>query len=285
MYIIYDSPGQTCNRLWSYLDMVGYCIIKNKKIFVLFFEPDIKYFDNLLNSKHIVFPFYNKYLINLLGYKLYKIILDKIFANRICRMFYKSKIAARMGFMSGWKNRDSHNYFPLCRDKIQELYMPCIDIVKEVHKLIMPYKSKDEKLIIGVHIRRGDYRRWMGGKYFFTNEEYFNMMEQLQKIYKNKKLYFFISTNEQLDWSFFSHFNILKNNGTAIHDLYALSLCDRIIGPLSTFSRWASFYGNVPLCFMEHEKEFYKDEDFSVITDFYHFDNGKEIINLTDINS
>ena len=33
-------------------------------------------------------------------------------------------------------------------------------------------------------------------------------------------------------------------------DLYALSRCDYIIGPPSTFSQWASYYGHVPLRFL-----------------------------------
>ena len=33
-----------------------------------------------------------------------------------------------------------------------------------------------------------------------------------------------------------------------INDLYAFSKCDYIIGVVSTFTLWASFFGNVPLC-------------------------------------
>ena len=32
-----------------------------------------------------------------------------------------------------------------------------------------------------------------------------------------------------------------------VGDLYALAQCDCIFGPISTFSQWASFYGNKPL--------------------------------------
>jgi hypothetical protein len=33
---------------------------------------------------------------------------------------------------------------------------------------------------------------------------------------------------------------------SAIADMYALSRCDAIIGPKSTFSAWSSFFGSVP---------------------------------------
>jgi len=38
-----------------------------------------------------------------------------------------------------------------------------------------------------------------------------------------------------------------------VEDLYALAECDYIIGPPSTYTLWASFYGDTPLWFMEHK--------------------------------
>jgi hypothetical protein len=37
------------------------------------------------------------------------------------------------------------------------------------------------------------------------------------------------------------------SRGSAVEDLYSLARCDYLLGPPSTFSLWASFYGNVPL--------------------------------------
>ena len=34
---------------------------------------------------------------------------------------------------------------------------------------------------------------------------------------------------------------------SAVGDLYALARCDYIMGPPSTYTQWASFYGNAPL--------------------------------------
>ena len=137
--------------------------------------------------------------------------------------------------------------------------------------------------IIGVHIRRGDYKTFEGGRYYFELEEYKQHMQALCEVYKDRKVCFAISTNEKIDATAFEGLEICKTtNTTAVHDLYMLIQCDRIIGPLSTFSRWASFYGGVPLCFISREDVIKSDKDFSVIKDFYHFANGTEIINLTD---
>ena len=39
---------------------------------------------------------------------------------------------------------------------------------------------------------------------------------------------------------------------TVIGDLIALSKCDLILGPPSTFSGWAAWYGKVPIHFLEN---------------------------------
>ena len=54
--------------------------------------------------------------------------------------------------------------------------------------------------------------------------------------------------------------------------------CDRLIGPFSSYSRWASFIGEVPLCFLESKDQQFTDDAFSKIVDYFHFENGKEIL-------
>lgn len=71
-------------------------------------------------------------------------------------------------------------------------------------------------------------------------------------------------------------------NAIGIEDLYALSKCDYIFGPPSTFSMWASFYGEVPLKFFETTNEKFSLNDFSVIRYQCHFENGTEYIPLSN---
>ena len=103
-------------------------------------------------------------------------------------------------------------------------------------------------------------------------------MLQIQKLYSHNKVAFFISSNEQVDLDIFNGCHCFKFNKEPsgdILDLYTLSTCDIIIGPWSTYSRWASFIGEVPLCFIKNREQILKKEDFSIVTDFYHFANGE----------
>lgn len=281
--IIWDKPGQTCNRLWSYLDAIGWSIRTQNKTYVLFWDKDIKHFDRLRNNPYVKFPLYSKTLIKWLGDAKYQKFLTWIFANRFLNRFYAHTTSKK--FIYSWKHRADKEYFPYVMDEIRDIYTPNQHIIDEVNPVINHYKQEGY-FVIGVHIRRGDYKTFEGGRYYFELNEYKQYMQSLCEVYKNKKLCFAISTNEKIDTTIFEGLEICKtSNTTAIHDLYMLTQCDRIIGPLSTFSRWASFYGKVPLCFISKGNMIRSDEEFSIIKDFYHFENGVEIVNLTDKNT
>ena len=139
---------------------------------------------------------------------------------------------------------------------------------------------QESDLVVGVHIRRGDYATWNDGRFFYSLEEYHQFMLRVQELYKGKRVVFFISSNEDFSLELFQGCNCRrfgKEPSGAILDLYTLSVCDRIIGPFSSYSRWASFIGEVPLCFLENKDQKFTEDSFSMIVDFFHFQNGKEI--------
>ena len=106
-------------------------------------------------------------------------------------------------------------------------------------------------------------------------------MCRIQQLYHDKHIAFFISSNEEFSLDIFDGSNCQrfgKEPSGAILDLYTLSVCDRIIGPFSSYSRWASFIGEVPLCFLETKDQIFTEDSFSKITDYFHFENNKEIL-------
>jgi hypothetical protein len=148
-------------------------------------------------------------------------------------------------------------------------------------KGIMAQLRSEVDMVVGVHIRQGDYATWNDGHFFYELEEYHQFMLRVQKLYEGKRVGFFISSNEDFSLDIFEGCNCRrfgKEPSGAILDLYTLSICDRIIGPFSSYSRWASFIGRVPLCFLETKDQQFTDESFSRITDYFHFENGKEIL-------
>ena len=147
-------------------------------------------------------------------------------------------------------------------------------------KDMMAQLRTEADMVVGIHIRRGDYATWHDGRFFYELEDYHQFMLRIQKVYKDHRVAFFISSNEDFDVDCFEGCNCRRfgmEPSGAILDLYTLALCDRMAGPFSSYSRWASFIGKVPLCFLESKDQQFTDESFSRIVDFFHFENGKEI--------
>jgi hypothetical protein len=107
-------------------------------------------------------------------------------------------------------------------------------------------KIKTPKLLIGVHIRHGDYRAFEGGKYFYEIDQYKSVMRLLLEKYRD--LRFLICTNNMsISKNDFKELDIVMAPGHELMDLFLLAKCNYIMGPPSTYSLWASFYGDVPL--------------------------------------
>ena len=277
MRVISDAPGQTCNRLWSYVATVALCIVEKRKMIIIFYDEVIEDFPSFLHCRFIYFPFWNKWLLEKCnGWKYYKGISWRI---KFDHKKTWDKISSFFGFTNGWQTRSDSRYLRQVLPKLKELFRPREDITQKAENMIADLRQ-DADMVIGVHIRRGDYATWHNGRFLFGLEDYYQFMKSLQKLYYNQRVTFFISSNEEFGLDLFDgcvcrRFD--KEPSGAVLDLYTLSLCDRIIGPFSSYSRWASFIGEVPLCFIESKDQQFTDNSFSRIVDYFHFENGKEI--------
>lgn len=273
MRIICDAPGQTCNRLWSYVDTLTKCIVNDETMIIVFVDTTIEDFPNFRKCPFIYFPFYNKWLLSKgRNWGRYKHLTWKITHN-----YYFDKIFRALGSIRGWQTRNNTTYISQTKEQLKFIFKPSYEIVCKAESLINGIRQ-DFDLIVGVHIRRGDYSTWRNGSFYYSFEVYNDFLKQIENLYKDKKVAFFISSNEPLSRSYFEGSScFFYDSSRAVEDLYTLSLCDQIIGPFSTFSRWASFIGEKPLCFLEYPNMKIEQSNFSEIIDFFHFADGREI--------
>jgi len=275
MRIICDAPGQTCNRLWSYLASISECIVKKKKLMILFYDWTIEDFPNLLHCPWIYFPLWHKwYLERGNGWNNYKGLTWKA-----THSDHMDRIYNFLGFVKGWHTRRDTQYITETKKEIQRIFRPKKDITEKAEALISDMRQESD-IVIGVHIRRGDYAKWNEGRFYYELNEYHQFMLRIKELYNNKKVSFFISSNEVFSLELFTNCEcrrFYEEPSGSILDLYTLSICDRIIGPYSSYSRWASFIGEVPLCFLETKDQQFTEDSFSKIVDFFHFENGKVI--------
>ncbi len=102
-------------------------------------------------------------------------------------------------------------------------------------------------VVVGVHVRRGDYRTFQGGRWFFELSAYARLMARTAALFPGRRVAFLVCSDEQVRPEDFPGVEAVMAGGDPVDDLYALARCDRLVGPPSTFTAWASFYGRVPL--------------------------------------
>lgn len=126
------------------------------------------------------------------------------------------------------------------------------------------YKTK--KSLIGVHARRGDYRSFHNGDYYFDDSI---LAKQMKYLNQSRDSTFVIFSNEKIDVDYFRNEGLEVYNWqeSAIDDLCCLSMCDYIMGPPSTYSWWASMYGNKQRLIMTDKTALYDWNDFMYLED------------------
>lgn len=265
------AKGQTCNQFWQYSTFIADSI-ENKEKFAIW-VPDItlRYFPNLSNSTYIRFPLYSKKLIKIIGYKHYMSLLIIFFSNKYSIRFFKL-------VLNQWSNVSFHvtdvgfvrsKYLIKHLDQIKLIFTPEKSLVNAVNAVFDKVRIQF-KLIIGVHIRYGDYRTYNNGQYFYSVPEYLSIMQSIRLLFQDKEIAFFIACNEKIDLSSFANIHCFSiPESSSVKDMLGLSQCDYIIGPPSTFSGWASLMGNVPIYFIENLSEKVNQNSFKPILEIW----------------
>lgn len=163
-------------------------------------------------------------------------------------------------FAKGWKFRDDVHLVRY-RQSIADYFTP-VPAIREKAENVVSRARCGGNPVIGVHIRQGDYRGWKEGVHYFETAQYAHWMNEVASLYHQEKPTFLICSSDPVDFRVFGGLHVVAGPGEAVADLHALSLCDVIMGPPSTFSTWASYCGSVPLCMLQHHRQQISRFDF-----------------------
>lgn len=274
MKIIIDNGGQTCNKFWSYLAPIDYAIRTGEKVYILFPDKDLTDYPYLMSNKYIS-VFRLKGVAKIVPLGAQERILRRLLSNRLYNIIPWLKNRFHKTIWYSWDDR-----FITLDERMKKIALdilsPKPEVIDEVQGLFGK-KRDSNTIIIGVHIRGGDYRYWQKGKYFFTQQQYRHICDSLKSEFPESKVKFFLSSNELIDQTTFppnaDFFSLPDSNPSK--DLYALSQCDYIVGPPSTFSRWAAYSGEKPIRFILSSNNF--TASFQKIKSFSHYINGEPI--------
>ncbi|MCM1139812.1 MAG: alpha-1,2-fucosyltransferase [Muribaculum sp.] len=278
MNILSETGGQTCNKYFQYLYYLHEAILHDGKIRIQLPDITITDYPNLNANKWISFPFYSEYLTKVLGIKKSLKItrwFTVLFLNNYIRFFLHQASLGKISFLSGkptWIGMDVD--YSSIRHQLQYIFELRKELKAPVDALL---KRDDNTIICGVHMRGGDYRKWLGGKYFFEQELYFKAMRRFLGFFQGRKVKFVMCSNEPLKEELFQNLDIINlPKATATQDIYLLQNCDYIIGTLSSFNAWASLLGNVPLFTILRSEDVgnFNLSDFSPVINYRRKANG-----------
>jgi len=241
MKILAYPAGNHSNRLFQNLHFEAYCK-----------EYKIEYINPSFFNMH-------KYYISpcKLNCGLKGIVFMNRYSRKLAQIIMKLKKPNDI-YVGGWDFR-VNNLTEKYQDYFIEKYTLKEKYIKNNKLLDLINKSKENgKTIIGVHIRRGDYKTFENGKYYFGDAVYKKYMDALAE--KIKNCCFIIFSNENILINETEY--IYKSNNQWYVDHFLMSKCDFLIGPPSTFTLWASYMGKV---------KYYHIKDDSGIIDINYF--------------
>lgn len=166
--------------------------------------------------------------------------------------FLSAEQDTRYLFVIGWSFRTPEL---VCKHKvlIQQIFTPITKHREAVSRLIARVRTGTDHLV-GIHIRQTDYKTFANGKYFYPLSLYRRVMDDMASQLKGS-VRFLICSDAPVDREAFTGLDIVSATGHPIEDNYALAACDYIVGPPSTYTGWASFYGGVPRLFIRSPEE------------------------------
>jgi hypothetical protein len=151
----------------------------------------------------------------------------------------------RLVLLKGWLFRspsgiDSHGA------ALRDFFRPVPAIRRQAEAVVDAARSGGD-LVVGVHVRHRDYRVFRNGEYFYPFETYVALMRSLAAKVAPRKASFLVCSDEAQDISGVEEPPVTLSTMGPVHDLWALSRCDLVMGPPSTYSAWAAFLGETPL--------------------------------------
>jgi hypothetical protein len=263
MIVVAGKYGRTGNQLWTHANVIAFCLGRQIPFYSLVFPED----ENFMGRE--------------CGSALIRSCCVERSAPRSIRLRFLYKAALRIAAWPVVSVGDrAHLDLDACADELAAmasrrtvfmtgLYLFSPESVREQRAQLLSYFAPVPRtrasvdgllararagggLLVGVHMRRGDYRTYSDGLMYYEASEYAQVMRSIAARH-GAPVKFLICSDEAVDPRDLVGLDAVVSDSGHLADMYALAGCDLIVGPDSTFSHWASFYGNVPIHILNYK--------------------------------
>lgn len=267
--IFATDKGRMCNNILQYGHVYAWAREHGRKCISMRFSHKYKYFKICRTSGHnflsyVLAKYAAKWgLLPTVSYEDY--LEETALKNEQFMLSHKNFI------VKGWGVR-FYDLFIKYKQEIISLFAFHEEILQKTHTFMG--QKADNELRLGVHIRRGDYKTWHNGKYFYDDTVYQDYIQQFAKLFPEKSLTVYICSNDpalgkQSYEDRLQGIKVIFPQGGQEDDLCLLSECDYLIGAPSTFSLVASMYHDIPLCWMEEKQTDLQLSSFGVFNTLF----------------
>lgn len=250
--IFVRDKGQMCNNIFQFANVYAFGRKHGRNVMSMRFAYKYQYF-RICNTKWHNFPTY------LMGKWLafMKIIPTIRYEQKFNPASYSELeeriLGAHNSMVEGWGVRYLDLMFNYI-DEIRDHFAFNSNTELSVNNYL-DRNGSEGVVRIGVHIRRGDYKTWNNGRFFFNDDEFIQKVHSLIALLSNREIEVYICSNDShLKHELYDHSlkgaKVLFPHGNPGEDLCLLSKCDYLIGPPSTFSLIATMYGKSLLYWM-----------------------------------
>lgn len=153
--------------------------------------------------------------------------------------------------VAGWKVA-AWGLFAEHEARLRELFLPSAQWMRRGESFLGQIRARHD-YVIGLLIRQTDYRVWHEGRFSYSTDQYAQWVRQLLELRLGRNAAVVIACDEYQDPRAFAglpcYFSqgAVNEGGHWFDSFVALSLCDLVVSPPSTFSAGAAFVGDVPL--------------------------------------
>lgn len=134
-------------------------------------------------------------------------------------------------------------------------------------------------ILVGMHFRRGDYREFMEGRLFYSNQQYKRLMEHFITLHPGRTVAFIICSDEHVNLLDFEGLPVQIVQRSLTQDFYILQSVDYIIGPHSIFTLMANYLSDNKLYQIFDPNQLFTMDDFLTCDDL----QRKRYLNITYI--